>query len=852
MDTIAYSKSKNRVLSLDNISRTCLILLVIFIASLITPHISIPLFALQSPEQQFILISEVYYDTPGVDIEEEWIEITNIGDMAIDISAYKIGDEEQWGGREGMVQFPTGTIIEPGQSLIIAQNADGFRSLFGQNPDFEIVDADIGVADMDRYLSWASGDVALANDGDEVLILDGRNRIIDSLNYGVAKTYFQPSISSVITGQSLERIPVNCDRDSAADWQSQRTPTPGKSTVGDCLNQPPIESIEKVFLPLGEIQGSGARSPYENKLVQFRGVVTGRYQDRNQAGITYHTLFVQDNPGAEDGDPQTSDGIAVFFGQEIPHFQPGDSLQISGQVTEFFGLTEIDDHGLDVTKISTGQEMPDPILIAPPALKEDRDNYFEALEGMLVELSDEMKVVGPTHIGCEFAVVPESNSVRKVKQERSDPGPVGLILVSYQSDTYCSDFPGLKSGDMVAGISGPLNFHFDRFKIVHQDSTRFMVKEAPWSLLEKINPLANDQFSVATINLENHFDGQRDTVNAAEPLINTAELDRKQKKLAVLIGNTLNCPTLVAVQEVENEALLNDLAAEISVYCDFTYQVTHRESADARGLDVALLSDPQKVMVNEVRLRQACTDENTGIIDGSIRCSPGLAPLFSRPPLQIDIQIDNQPYQIIINHFKSKLGGEMETAPRRLAQAGHILEIIKTELSPHPDARIIVLGDFNDFERSQTIAQLTDGGFLIEPLSTISLEDRYSYIYDGLPQLIDTILISPALSPLVAQVKIVHLNADYPYQLGSKPLVNGVPYRSSDHDPIIIIFNQTSNEAKNFLVPTPFIPTPAPDLKTHVVDQPKPEGIKIWNPAVLIIIGFMAIVFLLLFRRLIR
>jgi hypothetical protein len=64
---------------------------------------SFPLLAGNSPG---LLITEVYYNSPGQDHEEEWIELTNFGSQLVDLAAYKIGDEETRGGGEGMLQFP--------------------------------------------------------------------------------------------------------------------------------------------------------------------------------------------------------------------------------------------------------------------------------------------------------------------------------------------------------------------------------------------------------------------------------------------------------------------------------------------------------------------------------------------------------------------------------------------------------------------------------------------------------------------------------------------------------------------------------------------------------------------------
>ena len=91
--------------------------------------LSVPLFA---QEQPTILITEVFYNAPGRESDEEWLEIANLGSTDLDLSGYKIGDEEDEGGLEGMSQFPDGAILPAGAVAIIAQNSAGFVALFGQ------------------------------------------------------------------------------------------------------------------------------------------------------------------------------------------------------------------------------------------------------------------------------------------------------------------------------------------------------------------------------------------------------------------------------------------------------------------------------------------------------------------------------------------------------------------------------------------------------------------------------------------------------------------------------------------------------------------------------------------------
>jgi hypothetical protein len=174
-------------------------------------------------------ISEVYYNPLNVaEPAGEWIEIYNSGDYTASLGAYKIGDEETNGQGEGMMQFPADALLIPGGVAVIANQALVFSNTYGFDPDFEMFDSDPSVPQMIHYRAWAGGSINLSDGGDEVIILDTNNQIMDAISWGNSKWAFDPSIPLVIEGHSLERNPANKDTNSATDWVDQPMPEPGK------------------------------------------------------------------------------------------------------------------------------------------------------------------------------------------------------------------------------------------------------------------------------------------------------------------------------------------------------------------------------------------------------------------------------------------------------------------------------------------------------------------------------------------------------------------------------------------------------------------------------------------------
>lgn len=175
-----------------------------------------------------VVISEVmYHPDCDTELDCEWIELFNPGQVTVDLSNHKLGDEEQKGGGEGMFLFPPGTLIVPGKTLVIAHSAAVFLEEYGTLPDLEMVNTRADIEDMERYTAWAGGTVYLNNTGDEVILLDRDDKWRDAVSWGSSVEAFNPAVPLVATGHSLERYPPDQDSNSAEDWRDQPLPSPG-------------------------------------------------------------------------------------------------------------------------------------------------------------------------------------------------------------------------------------------------------------------------------------------------------------------------------------------------------------------------------------------------------------------------------------------------------------------------------------------------------------------------------------------------------------------------------------------------------------------------------------------------
>jgi predicted extracellular nuclease len=128
-------------------------------------------------------------------------------------------------------------------------------------------------------------------------------------------------------------------------------------------------------------------------------------------------------------------------------------------------------------------------------------------------------------------------------------------------------------------------------------------------------------------------------------------------------------------------------------------------------------------------------------------------------------------------------GGEKATEPRRNAQSEWNVEVMQTILAENPGAYLSVIGDLNSYYDALPIDTLRDAG-LVHVFDILDADERYTYVYQGVSQVLDHILVTGDLMDLLVGVDILHTNADYVLP----PLGDETPQHKSDHDAVIAKF----------------------------------------------------------------
>lgn len=513
-------------------------------------------------------------------------------------------------------------------------------------------------------------------------------------------------------------------------------------------------------LPIWAIQGPGTRSPYLLETVQTQGIITAIFPDLN--GFWMQEI-------QSDTDPRTSAGLFVSTeGLEL-NLKPGDQIEIKGIIREAYQQTQITPSSKnDIVVIKSSIRLPAPVSLDPPQDSGQAEIYYEALEGMLVSVPGSALAVSPINKYGEITLVLPKYGINRLYQGEENGYKIVLDDGSNNTHLDQSTLPFIvNTGDTLTNIAGPLEYTYGNYKIA---LTTTPVIKSHQTNPQQIPELQSGQFSIMTWNVENLFDYlEPHPASPALPNIRQYKVDIARTANTIL---TAGAPSVVALQEIENIKVLEDVASS-EILTNYVYQPILIEGTDSRGIDVGYL----------VRTDSA-------IVLGTIQHE---APegITSRPPLEITLEVigANQPttLHILNNHFTSMSGGEKATEPRRNSQAAWNVTVMEKILNADPNSNIIITGDLNSYYDSPPIEILRDAG-LSHAFDQLQPEERYTYIYEGASQTIDHIMMTQWLYENIDSVIPLHINADYPIPIAG----DESPTHKSDHDPVIVILNFTT------------------------------------------------------------
>ncbi|MBW6460346.1 MAG: endonuclease [Bacteroidales bacterium] len=235
------------------------------------------------------------------------------------------------------------------------------------------------------------------------------------------------------------------------------------------------------------------------------------------------------------------------------------------------------------------------------------------------------------------------------------------------------------------------------------------------------------QARIVFYNVENLFDTENDTLTNDDEFLPDGpkrwtheryyrKVVRVYQVMAALGRGEL--PAVIGVCEIENRKVLNSLVYETPFH-QFGYRIIHRDSPDRRGIDVAVLYQPDLFTPDsaewlEVPLGGGETTREILHVRGRLW--------------------DDNPIHIYVNHWPSRYGGAGSSQPKRVAAAATLAASVKRIYADEEKPNIVIMGDFNDGpedESLQIISRIRLQAEISCPWPIVNLSTGYSIAGEG-------------------------------------------------------------------------------------------------------------------------
>ncbi len=529
--------------------------------------------------------------------------------------------------------------------------------------------------------------------------------------------------------------------------------------------------------PIHQVQGAGDASPLAGERVTVTGVVVGDFQGPDRLG----GFFLQ--APEPDADPRTSEGL--FVAAPRAAVAAGDRVRATGRVAEVDGLTSL----TDVEEVAVcGRGEP----LAPAALSLRGVRDLEPWEGMAVALADALTVASNHPLGQhgQLMVAAGGRPFAATNGELPpDRGEHRLLLddgsrLEYPATPpYLDGAPTRRVGDSAADLAGVVAEAGGDHVLHPTSAPRF----ASLNPRPAAPPAVGGTVRVASLNLLNFFTtfGERGASDARE-------LERQRAKLVAAIAGL--DADVVGLMELEN----NGDAALLDLVDGLNARASAGSAAWAHVPDPGGGGQLGDDVIRVGFIYRPATARPIGA------ATADLDPVFKRPPLAQTFELGGERLTVVVNHFKSKgcgsaAGVELDAGDGqgcwnalRTRQAERLLAFVARLQAATGDDDVLVIGDLNAYGGEDPIRALRAGGLVDLVAAHVPPAERYTYVYRGVSGYLDHAFATPGLAGRVTGAAIWHVNADEPtlfdYNTEHNPpaLYRPDPFRSSDHDPVLV------------------------------------------------------------------
>lgn len=256
--------------------------------------------------------------------------------------------------------------------------------------------------------------------------------------------------------------------------------------------------------------------------------------------------------------------------------------------------------------------------------------------------------------------------------------------------------------------------------------------------LQQPNP---DSYTIAFYNTENFFDYADDPLILDTDFLASANKawskDRYEKKVyktgmaisKIGFDELQKPPTLIGLAEIENDKVLSDLVQSAHLK-HYNYGFVHYDSPDERGIDVALLYDKDSFTLESSETIVLNVESELGVRD------------YTRDILKVSGYLDGEKIHILVNHWPSRHQESDATGHKRMYAALKLIRLMEGILEKDADSKIIIMGDFNDNPKNDSMQYLKKEGPLYNPMEKLMSYKRGSANHNSKWILFDQILMT--------------------------------------------------------------------------------------------------------------
>jgi 5'-nucleotidase len=846
-----------------------------------TAALAAPASAAASPDAP-VVIDEVYGGggNGGAAFDQDFVELWNPTDEPVSLDGWTLQYASATGAwANGAQTALTGTVPARGSYLV--------GQAFGSNRDLP----DLPTPD-------ATGTIAMSGTAGKVALVSGTARldctgaacaqlpqVVDVVGWGGANAFAGSAPAPATTNAtSVARAGHANTADNAADFAAG-APTPANSGAGPAPEPTPDPTPEPTpgptdpgtppseVVPIAAIQGTGAASPLVGQTVTTVGVVTAAYPT---GGLNGYTIQTPGTGGELDLTEHTaSDAVFVFSAATDHLVEVGDTVQITGQVSEYQGLTE-----LTVRAAGDLVALPDAAPVAPAVVDwPETDAEREALESMLYAPGDftvsntystnqygevglaagDEPLLQPTDVArpgtVEAKEVDADNAARAVVLDDGastnflnasssgltppyvsldEPVRVGAgveftepVVVDFRNSTWKLN----PTRPLVAGEADPVVFESTR--TAKPGEVGGDVRVATFNVLNYFTTLGADVAGCTA-----YADRAGDPVttrscpgNGPRGAFEAEDLQRQQDKVVAAI-DALDAD-VVGLLEIENSLVVDGAADEATATLVdalnaaagddvWDYVPSSRQLPPAGEMDVIT----NAIIYKPAAVRRA----GESLALGTESAAGGAFDNAREPIAQKFVPVGGgKPFLVVVNHFKSKGSagpwpgdadagdGQGASNESRVRQATALRDWVG-EIAGKGQA-VALVGDFNSYTQEDPLQVLYDAGYT-DGASHLA-EGQHSYSFDGLSGSLDHVLLNGPALERATGADIWEINAEESvaleysrYNYHGRLFYAADPYRSSDHDPVVVGLGA----GKGAQEPEPAPQAPAWDARTVYVD----------------------------------